>query len=182
MADLTTTAAFKSYARITGSADDALIATLITSVSNFIEQWLSRSIAAATYTEVYDGNGSDKLYLHNSPVNSITSVSADGLLLPQSLSTLQDGWVLVRRTLRLRGMTFSKGVGNVTVVYNAGYATVPPAIAQACMETVKVRYDESKRASVSQQSLAGETTVYVRDDFPASAQSILVQFKEVTPS
>lgn len=182
MADLTTTAAFKTYARISGSADDALIASLITAVSNLIEQWLSRTIIQATYNESYDGNGSDRIYLHNAPVSSVTSVSVDGVAIPQSTLSTQYGWVLTRRTIRLRGDTFPKGAANVQIVYVAGYATVPPGIAQACHETVKIRYDETQRKSVSSQAIGGETTTYIVDDLPKSAELILIQFKEVTPS
>jgi hypothetical protein len=75
MSDLTTSARFKTYAGITGTAQDTLIGQLITEVSAAIEQYLRRTLVSTTYKSWLDGTGSPLLRLKQWPVTAIYQVS-----------------------------------------------------------------------------------------------------------
>jgi hypothetical protein len=57
--------------------------------------------------------------------------------------------------VRLRGTTYriTEGVGNVTLVYSAGFSVVPPDVTQAVLEMAALMYRERER--VGQQSRNG---------------------------
>ena len=73
MSDLTTLAAVKARLRIAGMSDDWLFGMLITQASQFIQAWLNRSLAVASYTETRDGTGSRTMMFANYPVTSVSS-------------------------------------------------------------------------------------------------------------
>lgn len=79
MAALVTVAEYKAYAGITGSGDDTVLGILIDSASRALRRYCGRDettgFAAGTYTEKYDGNGSDTLQLREWPLASVTSVA-----------------------------------------------------------------------------------------------------------
>ena len=63
--DLTTLANVKAYFSppLVTTADDALLSRLITAASGFIQSWLNRTIASATYSETRNGAGGTRLPL-----------------------------------------------------------------------------------------------------------------------
>ena len=72
---LTSTANFKSYAKITGTGDDTLIGYLISRATAAIENYCDRVLRSASYRELYDGDGTDELYLKQYPVTVISSLA-----------------------------------------------------------------------------------------------------------
>ena len=72
---ITTLANVKEYAGITTSADDALISNLITRVQAQIEKYCDRAFDSASYTQIYNGDSTTKLYLDEYPVTAVTRVA-----------------------------------------------------------------------------------------------------------
>jgi hypothetical protein len=71
---ITTTRARQDIQAITDSSQDALLATLITSISDAIEQYCRRDFTVKSYDELYNGNGDRRLLLREYPVQSVQSV------------------------------------------------------------------------------------------------------------
>jgi hypothetical protein len=97
---------------------DAEIQAAIDWACATVETYCNRTFTAADYTETYDGNGQDVLYLRQYPINSVTSITLDDDTLDSDDYTVEDtgiyyedGWTKDRR--------------NIVVVYNAGYSTIP---------------------------------------------------------
>lgn len=104
-------------------------------VEDLIDEYTGTTYAgASTYTESYDGDGTDTIHLEHTPISSVTSVSVDGVALQSSeYKVYESGFIrLVSSTgsaidaaVGSVGSTFPVGQQNVTVVYVGGYANVP---------------------------------------------------------
>src|SRR5579862_5561534 len=129
------------------NTDDALLTRLITAASQFIQSWLNRQIAPGDWQEVRDGSGGQRLAFANFPVTAVLSVSIDGLEITPAPEDggYGAGYVFSPTELALRGYLFTRRAQNVIVTYTAGYPSVPPDIAQACIELVCQRYRERTR-------------------------------------
>lgn len=179
--DLTTLANVKAWLGLSQPADDAIVARLITAESANVQSWLNRTIAIAPYTETRDGTGNAVILLRHPPVISITSLAVDGLAVPAATGLTDTGYRLAGRKLLLNTAIFTRGLGNVTVTYQAGYATPPPDLEQAVIELIALRYKERDRIGHSSKSLAGETVAFFIGDMPASVKTVLMQYREVVP-
>ena len=179
--DLTTVANLKAWLGITGSTDDALLARLVTAASQWVQNWLSRDLLSAARSEVRNGTGSATMVLANRPVTAVASLMINGQAVPASSGHSQPGYFFSDSTLFLRGYTFTRGQGNVTVSYTAGYASIPPELEQACIELISVRYRERDRIGHVSKSLGGETVTFSQKDAPDSVITILKQYESVVP-
>ncbi|MDP3124602.1 MAG: hypothetical protein Q8M84_03115 [Thiobacillus sp.] len=177
---LTTTAAVKAYKPITGTELDALIDALVPRASSAIETYLSRKIESTAHVEIRDGNGGRSLMLSQYPVTAVSAVSVDGQPIPQGSFGVA-GWRLANRSLVLEGYSFARGDANVQIEYTAGYATVPPDIEQACIETILLALERRSHIDVSSKSLAGETVSFITADLPPSARKALDPHRRVAP-
>jgi hypothetical protein len=166
------------------SVDDALLTRLITAASGFIESWLQRQIAVSDWIEVRDGNGGQRLAFANFPVSAVLALSIDGLAIPPAPSGggFGAGYVFTPTELALRGYVFTRRAQNVIVTYTAGYPSVPPDIAQACIELVCQRYRERTRiGEVSKALISGETVSFSQKDMSDDVKSLLAQYRVVAP-
>jgi len=123
---------------------DDLLNSLISEISNKAKDITGRVLTEATYTEYYDGTGTDTLYLRQGPLVSVSSVysvsyGSDGaggrsestsLLDPSNyvLDGLRDENWRGCGKIRLLGGTWTEGVRNWKVTYTAGYDTVPESL------------------------------------------------------
>jgi hypothetical protein len=189
--DLTTLADVKAWLQTGQSAfppiDDALLTRLIIAASDYIQTWINRPIALADYLEVRDGSGGQRLQFACFPVSAVLSLTVDGLSIPPappvSPSTgLTAGYIFSPTQLALRGYYFTRRVQNVVVSYTAGYASIPPEIAQACIELVALRYRERTRVGEVSKAFAGaETVSYSQKDMSASVATLLQRYRAVAP-
>lgn len=69
----------KTYLGISGSGEDSFLTVALASAEAAIKSYTRRCIEQTTYTEYHHGNGLRVLYLRNTPVQSITSVSVDSV-------------------------------------------------------------------------------------------------------
>lgn len=180
--DLTTLANVKQWVNVSGTGDDGLLTRLITSVSNFIQTWLNRTMASVAYTETYDGSGGVRQMTVNFPVTAVSSVTVDGSAIPQSTGVTVPGYTFDLYGLVMRGSyRFARGQQNVVISYTAGYATLPVEIEQAAIELVSLRYAERRRPGVSSQNIGGETVTYREVGMTDSISALLIQYKKVVP-
>jgi hypothetical protein len=141
--DITTLQAVKNFVEITSTKDDSTIAGLITSFSQWALTYCSRETLSGilTFDEIYDGNGSDQLFLRNSPVQALLAVFINATQVPLSTSYGVGGVFVgqLKKSIAVRqglsgsfsslyyptaggpAFLFSKGRGNVRVQYTAGY-------------------------------------------------------------
>jgi hypothetical protein len=129
--DLITLTQLKAHLGVQSSADDLLLAGLISQISRAICTYLNRPfIWPRDVADVFDGNGRDKIQLRHWPVVAVKSVSVDGRTVPQAASETAMGWLLepgddeppgAMQMVRLRGCRLHRGWQNVSVAYRAGY-------------------------------------------------------------
>ena len=184
--DLTTLADVKAWLQTGQSAfpitDDGMLTRLITAASQYIQSWLSRSIALADYIEARDGTGGESLQFGCFPVTEVKSLTIDGQEVPQAAASEAAGYVFSPTQLSVRGYRFNRGVQNIAVAYTAGYREVPPDISQACIELVALRYRERTRIGEVSKSLGGaETVTYAQKDMSDAIKTLLQQYRAVVP-
>lgn len=144
--DLTTVAAVKI---LTGAAtaDDAITQQHITNASFFANKHTGRILAKQTFTEYYDGDGSDILFLDNYPIVSITTVhqdsdrafGSDTLIAATDYLTYADNRKLVGI-----GTRWFKDIQTIKVVYVAGYTigSIPEDLVNAITMLVDFWFKE----------------------------------------
>jgi len=77
---LTTVDKVKKYLNLpsdVSNSDDSSILSFIRQKSNVIENYLNRKVRLQTFTEFYDGDGSNTLQVDNYPISSVTSLNVD---------------------------------------------------------------------------------------------------------
>jgi hypothetical protein len=184
--DLTTLGDIKGWLQ-TGQAafpatDDALLTRLVSAASQYIQTWLGRQIASADYLEIRDGTGGHRLQFACFPVTVVLSLTIDSQAVPAAASFNAAGYRFSTTQLSVRGYTFNRGARNVVIAYTAGYSTTPPAVAQACIELVALRYRERTRIGEVSRSLGGaETVAYAQKDMSDAIKTLLQQYRLVAP-
>jgi hypothetical protein len=164
------------------TTDDALLSRLITAASQYIQTWLNRQIPLADYIEVRDGTGGHRLQFGCFPVVTVQSLTVDGQTILQAASSCAAGYSFSTSQLSVRGYNFCRGAQNVVIAYTAGYATIPPDIAQACIDLVALRYRERTRIGEISKSLGGiETVSFSQKDLSDSIKTLLQQYRLVSP-
>lgn len=101
---------------------DAVLSDIISGVSDDIRTEVSRDIFPVnSYSKVLDGNGKSVLFLPNYPIVSITSLSIGSAQIGAATYP-GTGYLLDGTKIRLSGYCFDKGIGNVALTYQAGFA------------------------------------------------------------
>lgn len=171
---------------LTDTANDALLANIITSASAFLINWFNRQILTATYTEKYNGNGKQFLQVRNWPITAISSLSSNGIAIVPSPDGILDGYIFddTLATVYLLGpLYFNKGIRNIFITYTAGYATVPVDIAQACNELVGAKFKRRQRIGITSQQIGGQQTVsYSPNDLSPDTKAMLQNYRNVIPA
>jgi hypothetical protein len=200
--DLTTLADVRAWLTPAGGTlpadDDALLATLITAASGYIEQWIGRNISPVDYQEVRDGLGypSNRFVFANFPVTAVLLVLVNGVTIPAVPATIPAppgiviatfpgstaGYLFTPTELVVQGYYVPRRPLCVTLQYTAGYATPPPDLAQACKELVALRYKERNRPGVVSEVMQPGTTVsYSQKDMSDPIKALLQKYKAVAP-
>lgn len=200
---LTTVARYKSFAEITGSSKDALISMLIIGVSGEVERWCKRKFKRQTYTnEVYDGTGTDKLYLKNSPI-----IAGQTLTLQKRTDDTfnQGGWETVdseeyfvdHEAGRLVMVTqFIEGKQNYRVTYTAGYylpsntayqdgtdddQDLPSDLEMAVLLLVNFFFNRRKSQGVASQRVRDVSVTYMKQiESDPEVKAVLSQHRRIS--
>lgn len=183
--DLTTLANLEAWLKLQpGNADEALLARLITAASAFAQgpEGANRQFGLANYSETKDGNGNSRMPFGNPPVAAVSSVIISGQPIPAGDAFQTPGYYYTPTRLMLNGYRFDRGLGNIQIAYQAGWASVPADVEQAVIEIAAYAYRERDRLGLSSQAQAGETTAYVIKDAPPRAASTLKGYRRVAPT
>lgn len=130
------------------------------------------------YTEDYDGDGTDTLFLKHSPVVSVSSLSIDDVNYQSTEYEVYDSGYIrlvgyrgsaIDNALGTYGAVFPIGQNNITVVYTANNSTVPGFVKLAALLMITELALVSERAGVDgslavsrASTRAGETVIYPR--------------------
>jgi hypothetical protein len=180
--DLATLSEVKELLSIKGADDDAVLSRLITSVSSYIKQELNNPILSAAYTEAYDGTGRDMLVLPQWPITDVTAVTVSGVPVAESPDGVASGYILSDMAIILLGGVFPKGRRNVRVSYVAGFAAVPPEVAQVVTELVALAHKGRPRIGEKSRSLqAGGSTSYADLELTPLQRRMLKNYNRTVP-
>jgi hypothetical protein len=201
--DLTTLAAVRQWLTPgSGSlpaGDDTLLSSLITAASGWIQFWLNRDILSTDYQEIRDTYGpvSPKFVFANFPVSAVLSVVLNGVIIPPIPAVTPSltgapvatfpggpgGYMFTPTALLIRGYIIPWMRMSLQLTYTAGYQTVPPEVAQACVEMVAERYRVQRNRSgvVSEVSQPSTTVTFSQKDMTANVATILSKYKAVAP-
>jgi hypothetical protein len=195
------------------ATDDALLARLVTAASGLVTQWLNRPVLSGDWQEVRDGLGSYtsevSFVCAVQPVTAVILVVVDGVTIPAdptgylpsfvpaapgSISpsfltptSSTAGYVYTPSAISVRGYWVPRKRACVLLRYTAGFAAVPPDIAQATIELVCRKYRERTRIGEVSKSLGGgetaryETTSFSLRDMASDIQLLLQQYRMVAP-
>lgn len=189
--DLTTVAAVSSYlSLVTPGPADQIVQLLVTGASQY---FLSRTGLASlnsvgSFSDWYDGNGNQRLFLRNRPIVSVVAVRVSGRSIPLSTAYGQGGYLihgdgksLVIRSGGTTGVSwfsscprFDLGVQNVFVQYTAGYAAVPFDVADKCAQLVAVNFKRRSWIDQTSQMIQQGGTMTYRDwEVPPEVERVI---------
>jgi hypothetical protein len=186
--------------------DDDVLQFIITATSQDMLTMMSReTILSADYQEWYDGSGSATLALDQAPINSVTTLKANGVVAAPSSDHVQNGYIISRDKKFIQlvgggagivpgfgfgsygissgfgrrcGNVFPQGIANIYVDYNAGYTAVPYDAAEACL--LIIDQDYKRRGWVDRAQIVipqgGGTTTYRSWPIPVRAQEIINRY------
>lgn len=182
---LTTLQRVKLELGVSGTTDDAVLVGMIDRASSAIATETRRTFGIETVTETLDGTGSRLLGLTRTPIIEITEVTEDSSAITDYSVEDADAGALYRANgwgrsggLRMWGTeAFSSGYilpgyqdQRYSVTYEAGYRlpdeaspTLPGAVEQACLETVKAWYSSRDVDPAIASVKVGQLAVSYRD-------------------
>jgi hypothetical protein len=166
---------------LTVTTEDALIGTIVTASSQYILTATSRSFTPATFTKRFNGTGADRLFLPENPVLTVSSLIIDGSSVPAAANAQSFGYLFDDFCLYLTSGTFSRGIQNVTVSWQAGYAAVPADVAQACVELAVYAYRERSRVGMTSKTVQQMVTAFDKRSIPARVADVIQMYNQVAP-
>jgi hypothetical protein len=185
--DLTTLANVKGYLR-REFADpaygtfDVELSRLIRSVSAEVRRATDRDldVPAASKTDRFDGDGGTRWLCEEYPVTAISSVTVDGVPVPEQPDAQSNGWFLDGDAVELVGYAFTCGRGNVSIVYSAGYSTVPTDLEDAVIQLVALKFHRADGIGQSSLSVNGDTVQFDGGAQFANAMAIVDRYARVS--
>jgi hypothetical protein len=127
---LTSLERVKAWLSVNSNNDDVLLNNLIDECSRFILSYTNRpTLFQYIFSDIYDGVGNIRQMLRHYPVNNISLVMIDTVIIPASVNNgngyLLEDWEKIPpgrpQLLSLKGYEFAKGNSNVNIVYCVGY-------------------------------------------------------------
>jgi len=199
-----TTAEYKTYAGISGSAQDAQLDVLIPGLQAELERQCGRLFDTGTYTEYVDGSDSPTICVRNAPITSVTSIAlidraesvvytydATGYKIEAStgLVSRQAGgfwggvtgadclnwWNPLPSPISYQlGPAFPDGWRNIKIVYVGGYSSMP-----ADLKLLMYDLTSTRLAQIGQDlSMKSETLGHYKYDRGADAAGFWSLFAE----
>lgn len=174
-------ATYKSLRNISGTSEDTRLAALLTQAEAIVrligDRDPTNGFESSSRTEVVNGDGARSLMVRERPITSITSVTYIG---PDGTTSTVDstayradpGAALIWATGTGNGPTWpyaalmtagygpignwANGKGNYSVVYTAGYASIPAGLAEAVYMVMDWMRADNGRGPYQSESLGGE--------------------------
>jgi Phage gp6-like head-tail connector protein len=204
--DLTTLCDVKSWLQVGANpfpdTDDPLLTRLITAASQFIQTWLNRPLPSADWQEVRDGltgplgPGESRFVFGVQPCSAVLLVAIDGLMIPPIPAVAPApagqavvgaypaaaGYLFSPTQLVIRGFPVPRRAQCVLMQYTAGFASLPPDVAQACIELVCSKYRQRTRIDELSKHLGdGSTVTFSQKDMSDPVKTLLSQYRLVAP-
>lgn len=141
--------------------DRNLIERLLKSSSDYVRKYTNQDFTLTSYKERIVNWGSNTIYLNNTNINSINSVSLNN----NSLSS--DKYTFIYNMLTINDYNVYLNANNIMIVdYIAGYSKVPDDIIQAVIHLTSLRYQERKRIGELSKNIGDSTITYDNANFP----------------
>jgi hypothetical protein len=152
--------------------NDGIIQLLISGFTKYVSNrtGIASFTQVNTYNEVYNGNGANRIFLKNYPIQSVISIQVGAYAVPQSTGLLYPGWFIEQDqksiAIRYAGdgfymtpysifpQNFMRGTGNVQVNYTAGYTSVPYDLYEAAMKIIAINYSRKDWKDLATKSLS----------------------------
>lgn len=211
--DLTTAASVRAWIGVSSGTDDTIIGTAVTAFSLWALRYCglgpadnsipaaSPLVAQVSFNETYDSDYRFTLFLRNSPIVSVQSLTVCGRTIPASTAWGQPGYVIdkANKALTLRGggagvatfttvglygsCGFGGGPQSVNVQYTAGYNGIPPDLAQAANVGVGVWYQRKARRDQRSQTMnqGAGTVSFDGSPLPREVIDALLYYRRTAP-
>ena len=196
---IATVADVKTYAGITTSNTDAVLAMILNATIEAIGAYCNRDFTSSQRQEYRDGNGSKKIQVVQYPLTAFNTLSIDGVAVPPSVNGSM-GYTFIPggRVVMLVGgyKDFTEGDRNIFMDYVGGFgdaagkAPWPEDLKLACIMMAVTRFKERDRLGVGSKALAGESISFTDGTsgtssgsmgIPAAARVILNNYMNVVP-
>jgi len=181
----TSRAAVKSHLKISATDLDDEIDLKINAASKLLETYIGHSIKAGSFTEFYDGDGTNMLLLGNYPVLSIAGIWVDGVrvfgddkLVDPAAYAFDANESENVGTVRLLSGCFGRGVQNVKVQYMAGFSEVPYDAELSCIQLVAWLLNRAGTEGQTSASLGGKSETYELDAIPAYIKRGVAKYRK----
>jgi len=178
MADLTTLANVKEYLDIESDDDslDSLLERLIAASSRQMEAYCNRVFEVQSYSETYDGTASDLIFLKNTPIQSVSSLSIDDGALEADEFKIYDDY------LHLVSGLFTPGQLNVSVQYSAGCydpqtESPPSEVEDACIQLTAFKFNLRGAEALDERRVNQNTESFSGAAIPLSVAIILDKYR-----
>jgi uncharacterized phiE125 gp8 family phage protein len=143
---LTTLPKLKTFLGIDTNDDDDKLYQHLKSADAFFKSETQRTFEQTTYTEYYDGDGSDELFIDHYPIISVTSIYDDLDRDYEAEDVFEDDDYMIyedQGMIKLDDTYFQDGSKNVKITYSAGYAAIPNDIQMAVVQLAAAAYLEA---------------------------------------
>lgn len=161
--------------------DDALIENLIMQETKKVQTYTRRNLFYGSFTEYYDGNNGNAVFVNNFPIEAVTSLhdDVDRVFGSDDLVPADEYYVdLTKGIVRLiNGLVFSEGFGNIKIVYTGGFKVIPKDLELACSQLVLADYMEIKGGI---NVLEGESLTYKPANLRKEAYAVLDKYKKMS--
>jgi hypothetical protein len=141
---------------------------------------LSPFVQPVTFDETYDGSGTTRMFVRNTPLVSIATLQIDGVAIPPSTAFGVAGYLIdqSKKSITLRGgrrFNYCDVGSNVRLVSQAGFDRTPFDVADKCNVMVAVNYRRRQWIDQSSQAMAqGAGTITFRDwELPPDVVSVM---------
>lgn len=175
----------------TDTSKDSFLTNTLNACWKNLVNYLGQDLAQTTYTEDYDGDGGKTLILDQFPVISITSLYVDWNRTWQNSPFTPDSTTLIAPTSYFCNLktgvitifnsynSFSRGSGNVHVIYIAGYTTIPYDAKEALIEYASFVAQRAGTEGRVAQTLGGKSEQYDLSAIPLYIRQMIISYRKI---
>jgi hypothetical protein len=173
----------KTYLGIESVAEQEVLKQCLRYGEAFVSGYIGKALEEATFTEYFDG-GNPSVLLKNTPISSITSVQ-------ENAGTQENpDWETVDGDEYFSDLTagvirhetaFTKGIGNVKVVYVGGYtqSTLPSDLGMVIVEIASMIYKRRRSQGIKSESISGGGSIDWAENLLTYQKNILSRYRSL---
>jgi hypothetical protein len=172
---------YKVFAHLTNDNAQTRLQAIIDAVEKYFLNRIDRAIKEDSYTEIRDGDGTNKLMLNQWPVTAISLVKLIDINNVETTIDATDYWFYESGKLELKFSCFYNLPQSAHIEYTAGFATVPDDIKMLIAEIVLRKYEEfdkGKGGTVDSESFIGGSIVIRDSDVTDTGNIIINHYKK----